>query len=265
LGLHGSWPRNLAVVGALLFAAPPAVGQVLRGTVLDSASGQPVSRAHVVVLVGAGAAVGTAVTAADGGFTFRLPSAGEYMIRISRIGHLTRITPPISVTSTVGASVEIRVSASPVTLDTLTVRAVSVPFERQIPFLVDAGFYERRRKGFGHFLTRAEIEKHDALFMTDALRGLSGVNIVCSTQRMVCDFFVPGARTMFLGKVCFPSVVRDGVVLRVGGTAGGTLVDDLLNPFNIEAVEVYPSPAGVPVQYAGYLSPCGVIIAWTRR
>lgn len=263
--MHGSWPRNLAVVGALLFAAPPAVGQVLRGTVLDSASGQPVSRAHVVVLVGAGAAVGDAVTAADGGFTFRLPSAGEYMIRISRIGHLTRITPPISVTSTVGASVEIRVSASPVTLDTLTVRAVSVPFERQIPFLVDAGFYERRRKGFGSFLTRAEIEDYDALRITDALRWLWGVHIVCGAR--TCEMLAPAAKTMFIRGICLPSVVLDGVVLRVGGSRGNPVgaLDDLLNPFNIEALEVYPSPAGVPVQYSGYMSPCGAIIAWSRR
>jgi hypothetical protein len=42
-------------------------------------------------------------------------------------------------------------------------------------------------------------------------------------------------------------------------------VDQLLDPFNIEAVEIYTSPAGVPVQYKGYLSPCGAIIAWSRR
>lgn len=82
-----------------------------------------------------------------------------------------------------------------------------------------------------------------------------------------CDVFPPAATTMFFGQICLPTVVLDGVVLRAGGyrRPAGDLVDDLLNPFNIEAIEVYPSPAGVPVQYAGYLSPCGVIIAWTRR
>jgi hypothetical protein len=59
--------------------------------------------------------------------------------------------------------------------------------------------------------------------------------------------------------------VLDGVVLRVGGTGGSGSLDGLLNPFDIEAIEVYPSPAGVPVQYSGYMSPCGAIIAWSRR
>jgi len=63
-----------------------------------------------------------------------------------------------------------------------------------------------------------------------------------------------------------PSVVLDGVVLRVGGVGnGGDPVDQLLNPFNLEAVEVYTSPSGVPVQFRGYVSPCGAIIAWSRR
>ena len=35
--------------------------------------------------------------------------------------------------------------------------------------------------------------------------------------------------------------------------------------FNLEAIEVYPSPAGLPVQYSGYLSPCGAILLWSRR
>ena len=62
-----------------------------------------------------------------------------------------------------------------------------------------------------------------------------------------------------------PSVVLDGAVLQVGGVSGGLSADELLNPFNIEAVEVYPSAAGVPVQYGGYMSPCGAIVAWSRR
>ena len=72
---------------------------------------------------------------------------------------------------------------------------------------------------------------------------------------------------MFVRGVCRPTVVLDGVVLRVGGAgnARDLLLDDLLNPFNLEAVEVYPSAAGVPVQYQGYMSPCGAILAWSQR
>ncbi len=78
---------------------------------------------------------------------------------------------------------------------------------------------------------------------------------------------MPASTMMFTRGSCHPSVVLDGVVLRAGGIGkpGDPTLDRLLNPFNIEAVEVYPSPAGVPVQYQGYVSPCGAILAWSRR
>jgi hypothetical protein len=38
-----------------------------------------------------------------------------------------------------------------------------------------------------------------------------------------------------------------------------------VNPFDVEGVEIYTSPAGLPVQYSGYLSPCGAILIWTRH
>jgi len=197
------------------------------------------------------------------------------MVRINRIGYLTRITPPIRVTSSGDASVEIRVSAAPVPLDTLVVTAVSVPFEWKIPFLEEAGFYERRRSAIGHFLVRANLDQHPSERMTDAFYGISGVHVVCQRQAMPagCDVQAPGATTMFVQGVCKPSVVLDGVLLRSGGVVKtdprvgpvDQTVDQLLNPFNIEAVEIYSSPAGVPVQFRGYLSPCGAILAWSRR
>lgn len=255
------------VAAALLFAASPAVGQVLRGSVLDSASGQPVTGANVIVLGAADTTVAAAVTGTDGAFTFRLRAIGDYRLRVTRIGYSARMTGPVGVASTFDASVQIHLAPSAVPLDTLSVAAEQVGVEKQLPYLVGAGFYDRRHKGFGHFLTRPDIEKRDPLLMTNALRGLSGVQVVCTGRRMPvrCDVFMPAATTIFFRGPCLPSVVLDGVVLRVGGVGGSEYVDDLLNPFNIEAIEIYPSPAGVPVQYQGYLSPCGAIIAWSRR
>jgi hypothetical protein len=266
------FPRIFAVAGAFLVAIRPAVAQVIRGTVADSASGKPVAGAHVTVSVAAGTTLGDTVTGTDGTFTFRLPAPGDYRLRVSRLGYSTRMTEPISVSTAFVAGVELRLVASPVALDTLTVVAAKVAVEQQVPFLVDAGFYDRRRQGIGHFLTRADLDRHPSDRMTNAFQGFSGVHVVCTTQTMpqTCDVQAPGATTMFRRGVCKPSVVLDGVVLRSGGVSSGEgpadqTVDQLLDPFNIEAVEIYTSPAGVPVQYKGYLSPCGAIIAWSRR
>jgi TonB-dependent receptor-like protein len=137
--------------------------------------------------------------------------------------------------------------------------------EKRLPYLADAGFYKRRQAGFGHFLSRDEIDKRDPLILSDLLKGMSGVRVTCTGARR-CTVTMRAANTMFFRGKCNPSVVLDGVVLQPGGTGGGgLLLDDLVNPFSIEALEVYPGPEGVPVQYSGYLSPCGAILVWSRR
>jgi Carboxypeptidase regulatory-like domain len=254
------------------------MAQVLRGTVVDSASGKPVAGAHLLVSVAGATAVSDTATDKDGRFSFALPGVGQYVLRVSRPGYSTRVTQPIAVEKEFVVAVELRLTPLAVLLDTVTVVAEKVVVEQQLPFLVDAGFYDRRSKGIGHFLTRTDLDQHPPDRMTNAFQGISGVHVVCGGRTSSpngCDVQAPGATTMFKRGVCKPSVVLDGVVLRAGGVlntestpenrAVDRPVDELLNPFNIEAVEIYTSPAGVPVQYLGYLSPCGAIIAWSRR
>jgi Carboxypeptidase regulatory-like domain/TonB-dependent Receptor Plug Domain len=270
--------RALFLLMALLVTGSPAMAQALRGTVVDSASGKPVAGAHLLVSVAGGTAVSDTATDKDGRFNFALPAAGQYVLRVSRVGYSPRLTQPIPVERDLIAAVELRLTPLAVLLDTVTVVAEKVLVEQLLPFLVDAGFYERRSKGIGHFLTRADLDKHPPDRMTNAFQGMSGVHVVCggrTSSSNACDVQAPGATTMFKRGVCKPSVVLDGVVLRAGGVLNTEStpesrdvdrpVDELLNPFNIEAVEIYTSPAGVPVQYIGYLSPCGAIIAWSRR
>jgi hypothetical protein len=213
--------RLLAIVSALVLAAAPAAAQVIRGTVVDSASGKPVAGAHVRVSVATGTTVGDTATGKDGLFTFHLPAAGDYVLRVSRPGYSARTTEPFTVDTKFVAAVELRLVSSPVALDTLTVVAQEVAVERQIPFLVDAGFYDRRRKGIGHFLTRADLDQHPSDKLTNSFVGISGVHVVCAGYNLpagACDVQAPGATTQLVGDVCKPSVVLDGVVLRsVGG------------------------------------------------
>ena len=257
--------RALFVVMCLLGAGSPAMAQVLRGTVVDSASGRLLAGAHVRVVNGQGTTVCASVTANDGAFRCHLPVVGGYRVRAARIGYTATITEPLSVdTTSVEFSVRLMLRPSPVPLDTVTVVAENVTVEKQIAWLADVGFYGRRARGFGYFLTQRQIEKQSPVVMSDALHGLPGVRVACA-RSTACDLLMPGATSMFVRGTCFPTIVLDGVVVRVGGVSPSDTLDNVLNPFNVEAVEVYPSPAGVPVQYAGYMSPCGAIIAWSRR
>jgi len=247
--------RGLALAAGLLLAASHATAQALRGTVVDSASRLPLDGAHVTVLDGRGAMVADAVTGAAGSFMFRLPGFGAYQVRAKRIGYASRITEPIAADSTFAYSIQVGLPANPVPLDTLTVVAEKVTVEKQVPWLADAGFYRRRRMGFGHFLDREEIEKKHPLVVTDLLEGMPGVEVHCSSA-LSCGVTMAGSQ-MFIGKPCAPTVVVDGIVVSGGMST--------VQVFDLEAIEVYPSPAGVPVQYSGYLSPCGAILLWSRR
>lgn len=243
--------RVLFLALCLLLTASPAVSQVLRGSVMDSTIAGPVDGARVSAFSTAGVRIADAVTKTDGEFTLHLPAAGEYRLHASRLGYATTITEPIRVDSGSDASVVIPMVRLPLPLDTVTVVARPVPAtQQQVRHLVNAGFYNRQRMGFGHFLTRADIDNRAAPQFKDLLTGIPGVR-------------VPGSTTMFIGKFCSPSVVLDGMLLSRGGTGASGGGFDALNPFNLEAVEIYRHSSSVPVQWR--TSACGAIVAWSRR
>jgi hypothetical protein len=254
----------VATLGAMVAGASPASAQSLRGAVVDSISGRPVAGARVLVVTSTGTTVAGAVTAADGRFSFQLPADGTYRIRATGIGYSPSVTEPFAVPRARDGDVLVRLAAIPISLDTLRVVGKRVVVEKKIHWLAETGFYERRHEGFGYFLTRADIEEKSPLIMTDALQGLAGIQVRCTGPR-ACRVTMPGARTMFFRGKCEPSIVLDGVVVSPGGIGDSGRVNDLLEPLNIEAVEVYPSAAGIPPQWGGYLSPCGAIVAWSRR
>ncbi len=79
-----------------------------------------------------------------------------------------------------------------------------------------------------------------------------------------------GAEAMFVRGPCMPSILVDGYVVRVGGTpprGQGSLpsLNGTVRAADIEALEVYNGPAGLPAQASGTISPCGAIVIWRRR
>ena len=111
------------------------------------------------------------------------------------------------------------------------------------------GFLERKQQGFGHFLTRQDIEKQHPFVLTDALRMVPGVQLVGSglshTIVMRGDYG------------CQPAVYLDGMRLY------GADVDDLIDPEYVDGMEVYTGPGQAPPQFWG--RGCGSLVIWTRR
>jgi hypothetical protein len=44
----------------------------------------------------------------------------------------------------------------------------------------------------------------------------------------------------------------------------GTDLDDIANVENVQGIEVYTSPATLPLQFRAVNSSCGAVVVWTR-
>ena len=85
--------RPLPLLAALLLTAAPLRAQVVRGTVVDSASGAPVNGVVVVLIDATAAPHGGAFTDPQGRFELRAPAAGQWRVRAERVGYRGMMTP----------------------------------------------------------------------------------------------------------------------------------------------------------------------------
>ncbi len=239
------WPA--AVTLALLLTLIPAGAawaQVVHGTVLDAASGAPIPMADVALLATDGSIVGRQVTDEDGRFFIRAPAAGSYWLRARRIGYASSMTDSFALETGQDTVTELRLLPSPILLDPLE----AVGERSRVPRLVREGFYKRQAKGFGYFRTPEDLEALRPVFLEDLFWGMGSVQMRGGTV-VTLRFFRP----------CPLSVAIDGIL--VLSSAPWT---ELVHVNDIEAIEVYPSPAGVPVWLSGPVSRCGAIVIWTK-
>ena len=138
-------------------------------------------------------------------------------------------------------------------VEVLEAMKVDAALERR--YVALAGFYERRARDSGVFLTREDIEQHHSSQLSDALRTLPNLQFShgrggrgirfqsASVKRFDCppDYWIDGRRVT------------------------NTDADDYPTS-DIEAVEVYSGPSSTPSQFGA--SParytCGTIVIWTR-
>jgi hypothetical protein len=220
--------------------------------VFDFATGEPIEGAEIVDLMSGTKALTTKTGTVS---LIYLPDGGS-LVRIRKFGYspLTKFFA-ISPADTVPLTIML-VSAATVLPAVVTTDSA--------PHWISPGlraFEERRKSGFGHFITEAELRKSDAREMSDVMRSVSGVSVGCSTRtprRCVAGSFR-------MGGTCPFAMYIDGIrssdinllMLQVGQFAG---------------VEVY-SPATVPPQYnstgGGSAIPgsstCGVVLFWSRE
>lgn len=117
-------------------------------------------------------------------------------------------------------------------------------------------FEGRRKSGFGHFITRGDIERRQPRLMSEMLRMIPGAVLVpgpAGTSRLRFSRAL-GTRD------CPPQYWMDGLPVDRYFN-----IDDIA-PMDVEGVEIYAGPSVTPAQFNGMntTSACGTVAIWTR-
>jgi len=238
-------PQHLLSLVLIGWAPLVAYAQIdsarLAGSVRSSINGLPVAGVMIALR-------GTQifdVTDSVGSFALTGLPSGRQMIRILyqdsvSYEHQIRLTAGKTLTLSVLLDVD-AIELAPIVVEAKTVRA-----ERSL-----AGFYDRRKWGFGRFYTQQDLVRRRGLPLRSLL-GESGVSMSC--RRGYC---IP--LTWSDGRTCVMSLYLDGV-----GLPADQL--DMIHIDDLAGVEVYKRGFDVPVEFQSRLGGgCGASLMWRRN
>jgi hypothetical protein len=228
-------------------AAMPLDAQIIRGRILEDPSNRPIPGASVA-LVAAGNARVAATTrpGRDGGFSLQAPSPGIYRLMTELPGYRTAVTPAFELFAGDQVDVNLRLLSDTARLRPITVTANTRQNTNRL-----AGF--ARRNAFGRYITRDQIETRHPIFVSDLLRTIPGLQVAPARRGFGFDVLTTEG--------CRPAVYLDGLHYPLMGET----IDQIVNPNDVDSIEVYAHAAEVPPEYLGPGSNCGAIVIWTRR
>ncbi len=264
----------LAIGAGLLLPPGRALAQdvaTLSGRVVHKTSSAGIPGAEVLLAP----RVARLVTDSAGYFRFERVPPGSVSIYVRRLGFA-----PESVSFEVRAAddldllIELEQSAQP--LDTVNVAGRERPRERGKL----AGFYERKRIGFGHFLDSDILEKQQDRRLGELItastpgsrlvRSLTGSMAWIATTRRTGIIFGGSAVDEWDRnrgadpRACYPDVYLDGVVVYSFGTGMSLFDINSIATAHLSAVEFYVGPSQTPLQYNKTSAECGVLLIWTK-
>ena len=253
MNLHRTilYSRSLAAL-ALGFASLAAAGEAaaqaedslssLRGPVLSRSRAEPVEQAFVLLLVnGKGA-----LTDDEGRFVIQDVRPILDTVQIRYFG-LEPTTTTIQLESGRITDVVFLLSQS-----VLEVAELKVEIRRTMSGKM-RGFEERRRKGFGYFITPEQIERRQPQRSSDMLRGVPGVTVGASQALGPAPVYFRGGS---LSGRCEPKLYLDGQPMV-------QMAFDDITAGDLMAIEIYKGASEMPAQWATGGS-CGLLVVWTK-
>jgi hypothetical protein len=256
---------------AIAATAPSAVAQGMRGTVRDSATGQPLLGVAVTARSPADSLLASAVTDADGSFTLRTSHAGFVVVSARRIGYgpITAASRHVRPGETL--AIALSMARLPALLDTVRTNETPgfrfsfasrgrVVFERHLRetegFFFSGDDVLWSRLGFGEFFSKVPGFK----IVSAQLRTVSGIPLndrqkITTTNPYNCI----SARVDYSLEV---AALRDTIVVtRLGANGfGGFTVSQ------IKGIEVYRDASEAPKEWRMDIpSRCALIQFWSTK
>lgn len=222
-------------------AAPPLPGFTLAGKVVDSA-GTAVPNAQVELLE-SGLVVVRMRSDSAGRFRAQGRRVRSFDLNVRRLGFEPQTIPVTVPDSLEQAEVRIILAHSVTQLSPTEVLA-----ERQADVRL-RGFYDRLANNkYGSYIEPETIARREPIYASELLRAVPGVRVQPDERS--------GNRVTIRG--CAPVVWVDGARMQQAQ------LDDVVQPENVAAIEVYRSFSGLPSEYFDRSANCGTIIVWTR-
>jgi hypothetical protein len=265
----------LGIVSGLIALGPiDAKGQLVRGLLLDAGTEEPVVTGIVTLVNESDEGVVSATADERGVFLLRAPSGGEFRLRGERIGYASAVSSVITVPSAGFVEVVFRLSVEPAQLDPITILAPS-GWRITPGAIVNA---ERRDRGLGVFLDRADVLARSTYDIRDAVRGVEGIRVGMG-RRGTCNLGRSRGSAIALwdglclissmGWGCMNMVINEQPLMSWGGQTAWELAALLPRPEGVAAMEIYRTYQEVPDRHkatawpAGQLEPCGLVAVWT--
>lgn len=255
-------PHLLLVCLLIVLSGRALSAQQVSGVVLEAGSKRPLSHVEVAILDGK-RLVARALTDPQGRFAVPVERGGTYKVRATRLGYAAFTSNQIKVAADEDVRTELLLAVDAIPLEPLRVTArATLPSE----YLASMGFYERERAGTGHFLARGEIEKRNAVVLSEVLSSVPGVKLMRADRGAQKRSEITFSRGMSSLRQCMPAVFIDGALMRSGGLIrpNELPLDEWVNPRDIEGIELYHGAAATPAIY-NQQAQCGVVVLWTKR
>lgn len=256
----------IAAIGSCIAGSSRLAAQsaVLSGIVVHDSAGHEIPGAELTMPDLKRSTIANSL----GEFRFARLPAGRHALVIRHLG-FAALYDTLDIGDGAHIEREFMLSEQATELDSVRINA---PARKYIsPALSE--FEERRKAGFGHFITEEELRKNDDHPLINVLVGrIPGIKVFPVNKRLGIEYISTG-RKCAAGPAfnckgpseCPVTLYVDGVLVY---TAGGPIEPPDMRSYDTRhyaAVEYYAGGATTPARYNATSSGCGVLLLWPRE